>query len=178
MRPTTGEVLRAGRGRVGGWPSGPLGHFPLYTALPYPLVGRDPHEDSGPSVTRGLAARRVLPYALSVRRVGRDVGASAVSLNAVVPPRSPRGRCGRRRPCHPLTVTPLAGVVFGGCTLPSLETKVWAVWLSPYRAGLAQPAHPRLLPSSAFAACSCSLWLSRAGKPLTQGAALPNPSFL
>ena len=151
--------------------SGHLPPFPMWTAFPS-------SEYYGGSVALRLAARRAIPYSRDAGRFERDVGASSVSLNAVIPHRSPRGRFRWRRLCHPIRVTLPRGVVVRGCTLPSLGTEVWAVWLSPYRAGLAERGHTRLLTSSALAACYCSLWLSLSGEPLTQGSSLPNPSFL
>ena len=124
------------------WVSQHLPPFPVYAAFPRA-------EDDGGSVTLGLAARRVIPYSLDIRRVERDGGASSVSFKAVVPHRSPRGRFRWRRLCHPIRVTLPRGVVVRGWTRPSLGTEVWAVWLSPYRAGLAERSHTRLLTSSA-----------------------------
>jgi hypothetical protein len=153
------------------WVSRHLPPFPVEAA--FPLA-----EYYGGSVTLCLAARRVIPYSLDARRLERDVGASAVSFNAVIPHRSSCGRFRRRRLCRPIMVTLPRGVVGRGCTLPSLETEVWAVGLSPYRAGLAEPGHKRLLAFSALATCYCPLWFSPPGESLTQGACLPNPSFL
>ena len=56
--------------------------------------------------------------------------------------------------------------------LASLETRLRAVSLSPYRAGLAERGHKRLLSSPAFTACDGPVWLSPPGKPVTQ-----RPSF-
>ncbi len=52
--------------------------------------------------------------------------------------------------------------------LASLETRLRAVSLSPYRAGLAGRGHKRLLTPPAFAACSGPVWLSPPGQPVTQ----------
>jgi hypothetical protein len=49
--------------------------------------------------------------------------------------------------------------------------------LSPCHAGLAEPRCQRLLPFSAFSACSCSLALSGPGEPLTLGCPL-HPTHL
>lgn len=49
---------------------------------------------------------------------------------------------------------PGSDAVRGECTLASPETAVRTVWSSPYRAGLAEHDHTRLLVVSALAACS------------------------
>ena len=46
----------------------------------------------------------------------------------------------------------------GGSTLPSLETEVRAVWLSPYRTGLAGQRHQRLQNASRFGGMLLSLF--------------------
>ena len=50
------------------------------------------------------------------------------------------------------------------CAVPPLDIGVWAIQLSPYRAGVAGPGHTRLLTSPAFQPCSCPLALSGLGK--------------
>ena len=56
--------------------------------------------------------------------------------------------------------------------LASLETGLWTVWSSPYRAGLAGRDPKRLPIAPAFTACYGPVWLSPPGKPVTQ-----RPSF-
>src|SRR4030095_886871 len=170
MIPRTVAALRISR-TSRRWSSPHLPPFPKWSAFPTA-------EYYGGSVTLRLAARRVIPYSLAVRRLERDVGAPSVPFTAVIPQRSPCGRFGRRRLCRPIVVTLPRGVGGRGCGLPSLEAGVWAVWLSPYRAGLAEPRHKRLLTRSALATCYCPLRLSPPGKSLTQRSCLPNLSFL
>jgi hypothetical protein len=56
----------------------------------------------------------------------------------------------------------------GECEVPPLEIGVWAIQLSPYRAGLAGPHRTRLPMFPAFPTCSCPLQLSPSGKSMTQ----------
>src|SRR5262249_17585144 len=56
----------------------------------------------------------------------------------------------------------------GECEVPPLEIGVWAIQLSPYRAGLAGPHRTRLPMSPAFPTGSCSLQLSPSGESMTQ----------
>src|SRR4029434_11253965 len=56
----------------------------------------------------------------------------------------------------------------GECEVPPLEIGVWAIQLSPYRAGLAGRHGTRLPVLPAFLACSCPLGLSPSGESMTQ----------
>jgi hypothetical protein len=56
----------------------------------------------------------------------------------------------------------------GECEVPPLEIGIWAMQLSPYRAGLAGRHYTRLPVSPAFPTCSCPLWLSPSGESMTQ----------
>src|SRR4029450_4767591 len=56
----------------------------------------------------------------------------------------------------------------GACEVPPLEIGVWAIQLSPYRAGLAGRHGTRLPVSPAFPTGSCPLWLSPSGQSMTQ----------
>jgi hypothetical protein len=56
----------------------------------------------------------------------------------------------------------------GECEVPPLEIGVWAIQLSPYRAGLAGPHRTRLPMFPAFPTGSCPLQLSPSGKSMTQ----------
>ena len=56
----------------------------------------------------------------------------------------------------------------GECEVPPLEIRIWAMQLSPYRAGLAGRHCTRLPVTPAFQTCSCPLRLSPSGKSMTQ----------
>ena len=56
----------------------------------------------------------------------------------------------------------------GECEVSPLEIGVWAIQLSPYRAGLAGRHCTRLPVTPAFPTCSCPLWLSPSGESRTQ----------
>jgi hypothetical protein len=158
-------LLRRSASRVPhrSWTSDHLCHFPLGTALPCALLGRDSHEYSSHSVIVGLASLR--PSRVPSRRNVLDR---------------------RRLPMHPLqcprwasaitpgvpsaNVAPMAreGVGLRGaaneCAVPPREIGMHTIQSSPYRSGVAGPQHTPLLLFPAFPTCSCPLALSGLGQ--------------
>lgn len=64
------------------------------------------------------------------------------------------------------------------CALPPLDIGVWAIQLSPYRAGVAGPYHTRLLILPALPTCCCSLALSGPGKSFASESLALNSGLL
>ena len=64
------------------------------------------------------------------------------------------------------------------CAVPPLDIGVWAIQLSPYRAGVAGPSHTRLQASPAFPPCSCPLALSGRGKVVASESSALNSGLL
>jgi hypothetical protein len=137
--------------------------FALCVAFPRSLVGRDSDDYYGLSVTIGLAPHRPSRFP-SVRDVlARRRWLVRPLQWAHCPPPT------RRRVPVSATWTPSPGgpatdAVIGERVLASLETELQAIRPSPYRAGLAEQGHKRLLAISAFPPCYCPLWLSPPGE--------------
>jgi hypothetical protein len=64
------------------------------------------------------------------------------------------------------------------CAVPPLDIGVWAIRLSPYRAGVAGPCRTRLQASPAFQPCSCPLALSGLGKVVASESSALNSGLL
>lgn len=94
----------------------------------------------------------------------RDVGAPLMPFNALTAHRPPRKAYPERNVISWLAVASDSRRGTDECALPPLDIRVWAIQLSPYRAGVAGLYPTRLLIPPAFLTCCCSLALSGLGK--------------
>jgi hypothetical protein len=134
--------------------------FALQWVLPIPdyydgsvTMGLAPGRPSRVPVVLHVSARRRCPihpleYARCTSPIMRRVRAAKVYRHAHDGAAARRGR--------------------DECEVPPLEIGVWAIQLSPYRAGLAGRHGTRLPVPPAFPTCSCPLQLSPSGESMTQ----------
>ena len=139
--------------------------FALRTALPSSPVRRKSHDYYGPSVTLGLAPRRVDPTFVPVVRIERDVGVPLISLIALIGQRSTPRRL-QQQHYHAVAERGAGiGCLSGGRAFASSGD--WASGNPAFAISRGSRDTSALTPgqTAALLACDCSVHLSDPGKP-------------
>jgi hypothetical protein len=114
----------------------------------------------GPA-TRALEAR---PCSVTEARLERDGGAPCRSFKALTAHRPSATAWPGRQSMPGRPIASEDSRAPDECAVPPLDIGVWAIRLSPSRAGVAGPCRTRLQASPAFHPCACPLALSGLGK--------------
>jgi hypothetical protein len=142
--------------------------FALRVAFPRSPVGHDSHDYYQSSVAISLAEGRRSRVSSPWYVLATDVGHPLISLLDLIGHRLRRRGCTRREAVPAHIVASLPDVVAMGDKPPRSEIGFQAIQPYPYRAGLAVHHPTRLLLTTAFSACCCSLCVSTSGQPVTQ----------
>ena len=110
------------------WSSDHLCHFPLYTALPCPVVGRCSHEYYWHSVALGLAPRRP-SHVPSLRNAKSDVGSALMPLDGFISHRPVIKACPRREVIRELSRASAYRRATDGWEFTPLDIAVQAIQL-------------------------------------------------